>query len=286
MTAATVGATLAEYIQRFPQLLVLTGAGLSTASGIGDYRDLEGQYKRPPPMTIAEFLGSHAARQRYWARSMYGFPSFAQAQPNAGHYALASLSAAGFLGGGTITQNVDSLHQQAGQPELIALHGELQQVVCTACQRLLPRSELQEQLLRHNPQHCSGGVQLLPDGDAKLTQEQFTEFVVPACTACTGILRPNVVFFGDAVPKARVQACYDRVAAADALLIVGSSVMIFSSFRFVREIHNRQRPIVALNMGKTRADEWLSFKHGGPCSDALVAAAARLGVAVPQPEVG
>lgn len=272
---------LTEFVASHPKLLVLSGAGLSTESGIGDYRDNEGVYKRPPPMTISEFVGSAAARQRYWARSLFGWPPFAAARPNQGHLSLASLQARGYLGGGLITQNVDDLHQQAGHRDVVALHGRLHWVLCMQCQARSPRVEFQQALLLANPQLAQsvaqGLVTLLPDGDALLDERKIAEFSVPGCTVCGGVLKPDVVFFGDAVSKACVTNCYEMVAAADALLIVGSSVMIFSSFRFCRAAQQAGMPLVALNVGKTRADAWLEFKLAQASGITLAQVASELG---------
>lgn len=272
---------LTQFIESHPKLLVLSGAGLSTESGIGDYRDNEGVYKRPPPMTISEFVGSSAARQRYWARSLFGWPSFAAARPNRGHLSLASLQARGYLGGGLITQNVDDLHQQAGHRDVVALHGLLHWVLCMQCQARSPRVEFQQALLRKNPQIAQslaqGSVTLLPDGDAQLDDSDIADFSVPSCSTCGGVLKPDVVFFGDAVSKACVTSCYEMVAAADALLIVGSSVMIFSSFRFCRAAQQAGIPLAALNVGKTRADAWLEFKLAQASGVTLEQVASELG---------
>lgn len=268
---------LARFIANHPNLLVISGAGLSTESGIGDYRDDEGVYKRPPPMTISEFVGSHSARQRYWLRSLFGWPPFAAARPNQGHLSLARLQSGGYLGGGLITQNVDNLHQRAGHQEVVALHGQLQQVLCLQCQALISRVDFQTELLRANPGLDHGSVALLPDGDAELGDEAIATFSVPACRSCGGVLKPDVVFFGDAVAKVTVGRCYDMVAAADALLIVGSSVMIFSSFRFCRAAQQAGTPLAALNIGRTRADDWLEFKLSESCGPALQQAADALG---------
>ncbi len=272
---------LTEFVASHPKLLVLSGAGLSTESGIGDYRDNEGVYKRPPPMTISEFVGSAAARQRYWARSLFGWPPFAAARPNQGHLSLASLQARGYLGGGLITQNVDDLHQQAGHRDVVALHGRLRWVLCMQCQARSPRVEFQQALLRANPQlaqsAAQGLVTLLPDGDAQLDERKIAAFSVPGCSVCGGVLKPDVVFFGDAVSKACVTNCYEMVAAADALLIVGSSVMIFSSFRFCRAAQQAGIPLAAVNVGKTRADAWLEFKLAKASGVTLAQVASELG---------
>lgn len=272
---------LSQFIASHPKLLVLSGAGLSTESGIGDYRDNEGVYKRPPPMNISEFVGSAAARQRYWARSLFGWPPFAAARPNQGHRSLASLQASGYLAGGLITQNVDDLHQQAGHRDVVALHGRLHWVLCMQCQARSSRVEFQQALLRANPQLGrkvgQDSVTLLPDGDALLDDSKIAEFSVPGCKICGGFVKPDVVFFGDAVSKACVSRCYEMVAAADALLIVGSSVMIFSSFRFCRAAQQAGIPLAALNVGKTRADAWLDFKLAQASGATLAQVASELG---------
>ena len=268
---------LTQFVATHPNLLVLSGAGLSTESGIGDYRNSEGVYKRPPPMTISEFVGSAAARQRYWARSLIGWPPFAAARPNRGHRSLASLQSQGYLGGGLITQNVDDLHQRAGHRDVVALHGRLHWVLCMQCQLRSPRADFQQRLLRANPELVQQTRTLLPDGDAVLENTKIAEFVVPSCNSCGGVLKPDVVFFGDSVGKACVTRCYEMVGAADALLIVGSSVMIFSSFRFCRTAQQAGIPLAALNVGKTRADAWLEFKLTQPSGATLQQVAAELG---------
>lgn len=256
-------------------MLVLSGAGLSTASGIGDYRDAQGVYKRPPPITISRFLGSHAARQRYWARSLFGWPAFNAAQPNAGHRALARLQEAcqnrGEPGFAVITQNVDELHQSAGHADVLELHGSLKQVECLDCGLRAPREALQQRLLAANAQLTATRRELLPDGDAELDDADFAAVVVPGCERCGGVLKPTVVFFGDSVPRSLVEESFSRVDAADALLIVGSSVMIHSGFRFCRRAHERGIPQFAVNQGRTRADDWLHAKYLFGCEVLLPA---------------
>ncbi len=261
--------TLSAYIGSHRRLLVLTGAGLSTASGIGDYRDVDGNYKREPPVNMGDFVKSHTMRQRYWARSLYGWPAFSKAEPNSGHLSLARLQRHGYLAGGLITQNVDGLHERVGHREVVPLHGQLERVLCLDCGAVEARVDLQRRLQEDNRHLLGAAAQLLADGDARLDVADLRTFRVPECRACTGLLKPDVVFFGDSVPKERVQACYDRVAAADALLIVGSSVMVYSSFRFCRQAQQLGLPIAAVNIGKTRADDWLQFKVQQPCVPCL-----------------
>lgn len=261
---AQAAAEFAARLGGHGNVLLLTGAGLSTASGIGDYRDREGNYKRPPPVTISRFLASAAARQRYWARSAFGWPSFNAAVPNQAHRALAILEQQ--LGGfAAITQNVDELHQRAGHQRVIELHGSLRQVACVGCDFAQPRQDFQDQLLSLNPQLLGARGALAPDGDADLLDADYASILVPDCPTCGALLKPTVVFFGDAVARSVVAAAFDMVAAADALLIVGSSVMIHSSFRFCRRAQELGVPIYAVNQGRTRADDWLAAKYDTPC---------------------
>ncbi|MFK7914347.1 MAG: NAD-dependent protein deacetylase [Pseudomonadales bacterium] len=245
-------------------LLLLTGAGVSTASGIGDYRDNDGQYKRPPPVTIAQFLANHQSRQRYWARSLFGWPAFSAAQPNAAHSALAQLQTQGYADH-LVTQNVDGLHQRAGHERVLELHGNLHGVECVRCGTRTTREQLQAWLSANNAHLLGHQPGLAPDGDADLRIEDFSNVAVPDCRKCGGIVKPTVVFFGDSVPRDDVERAYDWVAQASGLLIVGSSVMIHSSFRFARRAHELGRPLVALNVGRTRADDWLTHKLTAPC---------------------
>lgn len=263
------------------RLLVLAGAGLSTASGIGDYRDASGAYKRPPPVTVQTFMASHGARQRYWARSLFGWPSFAAARPNRAHRALAALEAAGWLAG-TITQNVDGLQQEAGSKRVLELHGNLHQVACTRCGHRVPRAEIQSQLAERNAGLRGLTAAPAPDGDADLEGPELARVQIPDCERCSGILRPTVVFFGDSVPKPVVEQGYRWVADCRALLIVGSSVMIHSSFRFCRRAQALNVPIFAINAGRTRADEFLELKVADPCETVLPSLCQHWDVALPQ----
>lgn len=207
-------------------------------------------------------------RQRYWARSQVGFPQFMQARPNAAHEALVDLQSQSRVLG-VITQNVDRLHQQAGQRDVIDLHGRLDQVVCMSCAEVTSRHQWQDWLQVHNPDVDDVEHALAPDGDADLAREDFKDVRVPVCESCGGTLKPHVVFFGDSVPKATVERCYQWVDQADAMLVVGSSLMVYSGFRFVRRAQQRELPIAAVNQGKTRADEWFELKVTGNCSDIL-----------------
>lgn len=252
-------ATLAEFLARHPKSLVLTGAGLSTASGIPDYRDRDGVRRGKQPIQGPEFRRSPAVQRRYWARSMVGYPTLAQAAPNPGHRAIAALESHGRIGS-VLTQNVDGLHQQAGSRSVLELHGNIHAVVCLECRSPFSRAEVQEQLLNANPHIASEQAKPLPDGDAQLEPEALESFTLPVCQHCGGALMPDVVFFGDNVPPARTAAALDQMERADALLVIGSSLMVYSGFRFCRLAVAAGKPIAAVNLGRTRADDLLSLK--------------------------
>ena len=258
---------LTDFIERARRLFVLTGAGCSTASGIPDYRDADGQWKRTPPVTYQAFMGEEATRQRYWARSLLGWPRFGLAHPNGTHHALAALEAQGRLEV-LLTQNVDGLHQRAGSHTVIDLHGRLDRVRCMGCERRSGRAGLQDRLLDANPGWDTLEAGIAPDGDADL-EADFARFVVPDCTYCGGLLKPDVVFFGENVPRDRVASVHDHLQRADAVLVVGSSLMVYSGFRFVQAAAAAGLPVAALNRGRTRADDLLAFKDERDCAEAL-----------------
>lgn len=269
-------AELAGFLGPRPRTVVLSGAGLSTASGIPDYRDPQGAWKRRPPVQHADFVRSPAVRRRYWARSLLGWPAFAAAEPNPGHRALARLEQAGRLGP-VVTQNVDGLHQRAGSRRVLDLHGRLDTVVCLGCGQEAPRAALQRDLLRANPAFGDGArATPAPDGDADVEGGDLSGFEVPGCADCGGTLKPGVVFFGGAVPRERVEQAYAWVAEAEGLLVVGSSLMVFSGWRFVREAAERGVPVAILNLGVTRGDALATLRLAAPCAPVLEAAAARL----------
>ena len=263
-------ADLKRFIQERQNLLVITGAGISTVSGIGDYRDQAGNWKRPQPVSHQNFLASHAWRQRYWARSQLGYPSFLAAQPNSAHDALVRLERAGQLCG-LVTQNVDRLHQQAGHQNVVDLHGRLDQVICVDCRALMSRDVVQVWLEAKNPWLQTRSFDPAPDGDADVLAD-FSTIEVPSCDHCGGILKPHVVFFGDSVDRDVVDHIRGQVDCADGVLVIGSSLMVFSSFRFVRQAHAKGIPIAALNQGVTRADELITLKveESSTALDALV----------------
>jgi NAD-dependent SIR2 family protein deacetylase len=250
---------VAEFLVRHPNVLVLTGAGLSTASGIPDYRDRDGVRRGTPSIQGPEFRKSPAVQRRYWARSMVGWPTLANAAPNSGHRALAELERAQRIAA-VLTQNVDGLHQQAGSQHVLELHGNVHSVVCLDCGAQVARAIVQQQLLEANPALAGVVASPAPDGDAHLEPDALAAFRLPACSHCGGTLSPEVVFFGDGVPPARTAAALARMEAADALLVVGSSLMVFSGFRFCRLAAESGKPIAAVNLGRTRADHLLSIK--------------------------
>ena len=259
---------LRRFVEGHQRLFVLTGAGCSTDSGIPDYRDADGAWKRSPPVQFAAFSAEPVVRQRYWARSLVGWRHFGHAEPNATHRALARLEVAGRVDL-LVTQNVDGLHQRAGSARVVDLHGRLDTVRCMACGETLPRAGLQSQLVAMNPGWLERTARVGPDGDVDLEAGDFETFRVPDCARCGGLLKPDVVFFGEAVPRERVEAAYEGVRRADALLVVGSSLMVYSGYRFVQAAAEAGKPIAAVNLGRTRADPLLTLKVDARCAEAL-----------------
>ena len=259
---------LRSFIQAHPRLAVLTGAGVSTGSGIPDYRDEQGEWKRARPVEFRPFMTDAKVRQRYWARSVVGWPIISRAHPNGAHRALARLEAEGFVRL-LITQNVDGLHAIAGSQNVIDLHGRIDMVRCMSCGQTLPRAELQKQLLASNPGWAEIQGRVAPDGDVDIEGRDYSGFVVPDCPECGGILKPDVVFFGETVPRERVDRAFEGVANADALLVVGSSLMVYSGFRFAEAAAAAGKPIAAVNLGRTRADHLLALKITQPCDEVL-----------------
>lgn len=251
------------------RIAVLTGAGVSTRSGIPDYRGPDAPPRQP--MTFAQFCSSAAARQRYWARSFIGWRRIDKAKPNEGHTALARLEHGGKLTG-IVTQNVDGLHQAAGSEAVIDLHGRLDRVACLSCQTITPRSELDVRMAELNPEFAQRwhgiATQLAPDGDAELV-ESTDDYRVPECLVCGGILKPDVVFFGETVPPEHVAAAYSITDAADALVVAGSSLTVYSGLRFVRKASAQSKPIVVINRGPTRGDSLATVVINADTSVAL-----------------
>lgn len=259
---------LQQFIQVHPRLFVLTGAGCSTDSGIPDYRDRDGEWKRAPPVNYLAFMHEPAARQRYWARSMIGWRRIGSARPNATHHALVRLEQRGQVEL-LVTQNVDRLHQRAGSVRVIDLHGRLDEVRCMDCVWRLGRDDFQHLLIERNPTWLQLDAAAAPDGDADLEHADFADFEVPPCPFCGGIVKPDVVFFGENVPRDRVDAATRAWQAADAVLVLGSSLMVYSGYRFVNAAARAGKPVAAVTLGRTRADPLLTLKVDAPCEQTL-----------------
>lgn len=259
---------LRAFVEKHPRLLVLTGAGCSAPSGIPVYRDHHGEWQRTSPIQHQDFVRHERSRRRYWARSLAGWPAVASAMPNAAHEALAKLESIGVVKQ-LVTQNVDRLHQKAGHQNVIDLHGRLDRVVCLACSAFTTRQEFQARLLEANPDKANRTDYIAPDGDAAVPDGSIEDFRIPHCLCCDGTLMPDVVFFGGAVPRTRVEAVYQALDDVDALLIVGSSLMVFSAFRFCRRAAANDVPMAAINLGKTRADDLLHLKIEADCASTL-----------------
>ena len=269
---------LARFVERHSRILVLTGAGISTASGIPDYRDRDGVRRGAQPVQGPEFRKHEAVRRRYWARSMVGYPTLARAEPNAGHAALAVLQAHGAIGP-LMTQNVDGLHQRAGSSEVLELHGSIHSVVCLDCYASFSRAFVQALLAEANPALAGAVASPAPDGDAHLEPDALAQFHPPSCIHCGGTLKPDVVFFGDGVPPERTRQALERMDNADALLVIGSSLVVYSGFRFCRLAEASAKPIAAINLGVTRADALIALKLEASAEQALPRLLARLGLA-------
>ena len=245
--------------------LVLTGAGVSSDSGIPTYRNRLGHWKRKQPVTHQEFIRSLACRQRFWARNVVGWRFIVNAQPNLAHYAISDLQKNGAVMG-LVTQNVDGLHQLAGSQNVIDLHGRIDRVKCLSCGDGTPRSSLQSWFELQNPEFVHQAGQIAPDGDADADNLDFTLLRVPCCPKCQGILKPDVVFFGDAVPRKRLETAREMMELASGLLVIGSSLMTYSGYRFCLWANDQNKPIVLVNQGETRADHLATMKAPTTCS--------------------
>jgi NAD-dependent SIR2 family protein deacetylase len=257
------------------RLVVLTGAGCSTESGIPDYRGPGTRARARNPIQHREFLTKPEVRARYWARSLLGWPRFSSARPNAAHEALAAMEREGRVLG-LITQNVDRLHHVAGSQRVIELHGALARVRCLDCEAVEPRAELQDRLLALNPGFAERSAELLPDGDAELPLEAVRAFLVADCTRCGGTLKPDVVFFGDNVPPPTVEAAFSLLEQGDALLVVGSSLAIYSGFRFLQRAVDRHMPVGVINIGECRGVELVDVRVEARAGEVLPQLAAAL----------
>ncbi|MFY0407059.1 NAD-dependent protein deacetylase [Solicola sp. PLA-1-18] len=272
-TTTSAGATVDDACELLAgrRLFVLTGAGVSTDSGIPDYRG-PGSVPRTP-MTYQELLTGRAAQQRYWARAHVGWARMRAAAPNESHHALRAMEVDGRLAG-LVTQNVDGLHEAAGHDDLVALHGRIHEVVCLRCDEVTSRRSLHERLTHLNPGWSEQDAAVAPDGDAVL--EDTAGFVLADCLRCGGALKPHVVFFGENVPKPRVQRAFDMLEASDAVLVAGSSLQVMSGLRFVRRAAKDGTPVVIVNRGATRGDDLATLHVDAGCSDALTTLATAL----------
>ncbi len=264
-----------EELLRGGRSVVLSGAGLSTESGIPDYRS--GDRPGPPrtPMSYQQFVGDAAMRQRYWARSTLGWLAMGARKPNAGHRAVARLERAGVVNG-VITQNVDGLHQAAGSRVVVELHGSLAQVVCLRCGRKERRDSLQLRMEGLNPDLLHAEVEILPDGDANLPDSLVEGFRVPSCLHCGGVLKADVVFFGENVPRARVERAFGLLAEADSVLVLGSSLAVRSGYRFVVAAKEAGKRVAIVNRGPTRGDADADVRVEGRLGETLPELARRL----------
>lgn len=266
---------LQAFFTQHRRIVALTGAGVSTASGLPAYRDADGNWRHAQPITIQDFVGSSAARRRYWLRSGAGWPRFAAALPNGAHRALARLEAEGRLTH-VITQNVDGLHQRAGSRRVTDLHGRLDRIRCLGCGALRGREDVQAELAPWLPPPDTVGA-AAPDGDVPVSGLPPVDFPVPTCE-CGGLLKPDVVFFGEAIPPVVSAEAEERVRDADALLVVGTSLMVFSGYRLVRDAASAGKSVAAINQGRTRADNLIGLKVYGDCSALLPALTGTAGV--------
>ncbi|HST64109.1 MAG TPA: NAD-dependent protein deacetylase [Mycobacteriales bacterium] len=255
-------------------VLVLSGAGISTESGIPDYRGPSSAARTASPMTFQTFTGDPVARHRYWARSHLGWRLIGTARPNDGHRAVAALQRSGLLTG-VITQNVDGLHQAAGAAGVTDLHGRLDRVRCLDCGRLSERTELEARLTEVNADWRAVATGINPDGDVDLPDSALDGFRLVGCTACDGVLKPDVVFFGETVPRERVEHCYDLLEGSQALLVLGSSLTVMSGHRFVIRAARDARPVAIVNQGATRGDRYAAVTVDAPLGQVLPALVAR-----------
>lgn len=269
--------SVVEFVRRHTPLFVLTGAGISTPSGIPDYRDAAGEWKHPKPVQYQDFMRRPEIRRHYWSRSMLGWPRIDNARANPAHRALAALQTGGVISQ-LVTQNVDGLHHRAGHSGVIELHGSLAEVRCMGCGRRYRRSRIQARLEQDNPGMTRREARIAPDGDARLEPVDAPRFKIPDCGQCGGILKPDVVFFGEAVPRPRVDLAFSKLGRARGLLVVGSSLAIYSGFRFCRFAAENDIPMAAINLGRTRADGDFAVKLEMNCVEALSGVLTHLGV--------
>ena len=268
--------SLSAILESHAPWVALTGAGISSASGIPTYRDHTGTWLGSQPIQHDEFISEPVKRQLYWSRSALGWPRVGAAQPNASHTALVKLEQAGLLTG-VITQNVDRLHQRAGSQRVIDLHGRLDQVKCLDCGRIATREAIQNWIEAHNALPNTSALKVRPDGDADLPGHYVSDFRIPQCQQCGGVVMPEVVFFGGTVPRPIVDECYQMIDASEGMLVIGSSLSVYSGLRFCRYAVDQGRPLIILNQGQTRADNFCTRKFSdtpfalmAQCADAFL----------------
>lgn len=258
---------LRRFVDDHPNLLVITGAGCSAPSGIPTYRDEDAEWRRSDPIQHADFVSKASSRRRYWNRSFAGWPAVRDAEPNDAHRCLARLESAGLVSL-LVTQNVDGLHQKAGHARVVDLHGRLDRVICLDCGDRTTRENMQVRLADANP-HLSPKIEALtPDGDADIDSEGL-DVAVPACRACDGTLKPDVVFFGGSVPRPIVQDVFDTLDTTSGVLVIGSSLMVYSGYRFCKVAAKNGIPIAIVNRGRTRADDLANLKINDACETTL-----------------
>jgi len=255
---------LQERIEQHNNWLVITGAGISAESGIPTYRNDNGDWIRSEPITHQQFIEKESMRKRYWARSAIGWPMVAEAQPTSTHFALVALEKKGILSG-LITQNVDGLHQKAGHTEVIDLHGRVDKVKCLSCQMKVARAELQEKLIEKNPFLAKITGEIAPDGDASIEDHITEKIILVSCSECDGTLMPDVVFYGGSVPAITNQRTETLYSQSKGVFVLGSSLMVYSSFRFCKKASADGKSIIIINKGKTRADEIADLKIEADC---------------------
>ncbi len=266
---------LVDFMHGHSRVVVLSGAGCSTDSGIPEYRDDDGNWKHRQPMQYAQFVNDESMRRRYWAQSFAGWKRISTAKPNAAHRAIAELEHAGYVSS-VITQNVDNLHRAAGSCNVIDLHGVLQHIRCLDCGAQDSRAEYQGRLQDLNPDWSATATAIAPDGDARISADDFRSFNVPGCGHCGGIVKPDVVFFGEAIPATRATSAQQILEASGALLVVGSSLMVFSGYRLARLANEAGKPIAIVNRGTTRADALATVKMTRNCAELLPRVVRRL----------
>ena len=250
------------------RIWVLTGAGVSAPSGIPTYRNDAGEWKQSRPIEHDEFVNRPSSRQRYWARSLVGWKRIAEAEPNAAHHALTQLQDKGLMSA-LVTQNVDRLHSVAGTRDVIDLHGRLDRVICLDCGFEFDRSEFQDTLAAANPELARYSGEILPDGDARLENFDISRVSVPSCAVCGGTLMPDVVFFGGQIPEERVESAYGTLAQSDCILVLGSSLSVYSGYRFVKWSFENNLPVYGINQGDVRGTELFDHILRAPCQHIL-----------------